>query len=436
LPAGVSLLTATLLTHAEGQALANATDFDALHPLSDTAGALFDTFAPTLPFTVAGGVVSFDLPEPWRTLPPSTTLRVAARATITRAHHGPNRVGDGGTICYTDPFGVRWCDEGRPVVVEAAGAVVGVDYFCEGGSAGVLADGAGDCTVPPGETSQITLRVTAYNEGDMLARAVTATLELAAGVTPVGSLAPQSFGDVAPGGWVGVRVTLEVTPTGDVVREDLSGWYLPVVDRTWGQFLDTASQRIVSGQLGDDYAVGVFWEPCLVYLPVTLRNLDTRPDLVVTAIDLEPGDPAGLQVTIANQGRAAAREFWVDVYLDPISPPEVNQPWPDLGCLYGGAWFVEELAPRGSLTLAVEDAFYQDEYSRWPEAYPPGDHRVWAYVDAWGHPQPYGAVDEADEGNNRYGPVSFTVTGAAAAGSEPVPAAPVPPRPRRPGGGE
>jgi hypothetical protein len=167
-----------------------------------------------------------------------------------------------------------------------------------------------------------------------------------------------------------------------------------------------------------------------------VRNLDTRPDLVVTAIDLEPGDPAGLLVTIANRGRATAREFWVDVYLDPVSPPEVNQPWPNLGCLYGGTWFVGELAPGGSLTLAVEDAFYQDEYSRWPGAYPPGDHEVWAYVDAWGHPQPYGAVDEADEGNNRYGPVSFTVTGTAAAGSEPVPGAPVPPRPRRPGGGE
>jgi hypothetical protein len=275
---------------------------------------------------------------------------------------------------------------------------------------------------------------------------------LAAGVTPVGSLAPLSFGDIAPGGWTAVRVTLEVTPArgtvgGTAARgawpaftmaslSDVSNWRFRVVNSTWGQFLDTASQRIVSGQLGDDYAVNVLWEPCLVYLPVTLRNLDTRPDLVVTAIDLDPDDPAGLQVTIANRGRAAARDFWVDVYLDPISPPEVNLPWPDLGCLYGGAWFVGELTPGGSLTLAVEDAFYQSEYSRWPEAYPPGDHEVWAYVDAWGHPQPYGAVDEADEGNNRYGPVSFTVTGAAAAGSEPVPAAPVPPRPRRPGGGE
>ena len=452
LPAGVSLLTATIVTQPERDELVDRTNFDAGHPLSDTAGVFFETLVPTLPFTVAGGVVTFDLPEPWRTLPSSTTLYVAARATITRAHHGPNRVSDGGTICYTDPFGLRWCDGCQPVVVEAAGAVVGADYFCEGGSADVVADGAGRCAVPLGQASQITLRVTAYNEGDMLARAVTATLELPPGVTPVGSPDPLAFGDVAPGGWTGVRVTLEVTPTSGTVEGAVAeaarpgfaaaslpeepAWRYPVVDRTWGRFIDAASQRIISGQFGDDYAVDVYRKLSLAYLPTVVRDLDRRPDLVVAAIDLDPDDPAGVQVRVANLGYTAARNFWVDLYLDPGSPPEVNQPWPDLGCLYGGAWFVEELPPGEDLTLAVGGVFYDEDHSRWPEAYPPGDHEVWAYVDSWGHPQPCGAVDEADEGNNRHGPVSFSATGAVAAGSEPVPAAPVPPRPLRPGGGD
>jgi len=431
LPGNVSLLTATLVTQAERDALMSATDYDALHFLSDTAGTLFAGFAPTLPFTVADGAVTFGLPEEWRTLPPSTTLHVAASAVITRAHHGPNRVGNGGAICYTDPFGMRWCERGAPVVVEAAGAAVAVDYFCEGGSADVLADGAGQCTIPPDRASQITLRVMAYNEGDALAEGVTATLELPADVTAVGILEPLAFGDVAPGGWTNARVTLEVTPTSEGIGGAAAetGWQYIVVNRTWGQFRDAASQRTISGQLGDEYAVNVLWKPRLVYLPIVMRNMGVRPDLVVTALTMDADEPAAVQVTIANRGQTAARDFWVDLYLDPISPPAVNQPWTSLGCVYGVAWFVDELAPGGSLTLTVGDAFYVEEQSRWPEAYPSGSHNLWAYVDSWGHPKPYGAVDEANEGNNRYGPVHFSVTRAASMGSEVSPLTPIPPRP-------
>ena len=464
LPDNVSLLTATLVTQAERDALMSATDYDALHFLSDTAGTLFAGFVPTLPFTVADGIVTFGLPEEWRTLPPSTTLHVAASATITRAHHGPNRVGDGGTICYTDLFGLRWCERGAPVVVEAAGAAVVVDYFCEGGGADVLADGAGQCTVPPDETSEITLRITAYNEGDALAEEVTATLELPADVMPVGGLEPLAFGDVAPGGWANARVTLEVTPTGDGIEDAAAetGWQYVVVNRTWGQFRDAASGRTISGQLGDDYAVNVLWKPRLVYLPIVMRNMDLRPDLVVTALTVDADEPATVQVTIANRGLTTARDFWVDLYLDPASPPVVNQPWINLS-VYGVAWRVDgELAPGESLTLTVGDTFYQEDQSRWPGVYPSGSHNVWAYVDSWGHPQPYGAVDEANEGNNRYGPVPFIATcqwrdpgepesqsrnnrygpvpfiatGGTSMGSETVPLKPVPPRPLRPGGGE
>jgi len=231
-------------------------------------------------------------------------------------------------------------------------------------------------------------------------------------------------------------VVLEVTPGSGVPGWEPSDWRWPVVRYTWGQFIDTASLRSISGQFGDDFAVNVFLKPRLAYVPLVMRNLDTRPDLVVVWIGVDPNDPAGVEVTIANQGRAPAQGFWVDLYLDPTSPPETNYPWPNLGCIYGIAWFVQDLPPGAELPLAVGDAFYRDMYSRWPEAYPSGAHDVWAYVDVWAHPQSHGAVDEADEGNNRYGPVSFNATGSGWAGPERMSLEPVPPRPLRPEGGK
>jgi hypothetical protein len=438
LPAMVALQEAALVTEGQRDALMDATDFDALHPLSDTAAAIFASFAPTLPFAVDGDVVTFELPEARRALPPSTTLYVAARATITRAHHGPNPAGDGGHICYTDNFGVRWCDQGGPRIVEAVGAVVSVDYFCDaydGDGADGGDDGFGNCYIPPDESSEITLLVTAYNEGDALARGVTATLELPDGVLPVGDLPSLNFGDIAPGGWANVWITLQVAPQGASqgggIEEGFSGWHFPVVSYTWGQFFDTASQRTISGQFGDEYAVYVLWKPKWIYLPILMHNLDTRPDLVVTVLTLDASDSANVQVTIANQGLATARDFWVDVYLDPSAPPQVNQPWPGLS-VYGLAWFVDELGAGASLTLQIGDGAYEAEQSRWPDVYPAGEHAVWAYVDVWGHPSPWASVNERDEGNNGYGPQPLSVTGATGAGWQPAPTEQIPPRPLRP----
>jgi hypothetical protein len=433
LPANVAVDGAALVNGTMALSLTQATDYDALHPLSDTAAVLFDTLAPTLTFTLGDGVLAVDLPPVLRTLPQEEPLRVAVRATITRAHHGPNPVGDGGIICYTDPFGVRWCEQGEPLTAEAGGAAVVVDYFCEGGDAGVVADGAGHCTVPPNRTSEITLRVTAYNEGDALAAGVTTTPTLPSGVTAVDPVGTLAFGDLDPGGWRSARITLAVRPTGEGTEPAPTGWQFPVVERTMGAFEDTASQRTITGQVGDDYAVGVLWREYLAYLPVCLRGYDPRPDLLVTQVVVDPGDPTAVAVTIRNQGQATARDFWVDLYLDPQAPPGPNQPWPDAGCLYGAAWFVDALAAGESLTLAVDDVLWMESESQWPAAYPAGHHEVWAYADSWGHPSPWGAVSEGNEANNRFGPVEFTAEGRAPS-SDRLPASLFLPRPRYPGG--
>jgi len=428
-PVNVSVNAVALVDAVQSQALIAATDFDALHPLSDTAATLFETFALTLPFAVdAEGVLTVTLPQPWRTLPATDTLRLAVSATITRAHHGPNQVSDGGAICYTDSFGMRWCDSGIPLTVEAAGAAVWVDYHCEGGSAEVIADGAGHCTIPPYGTSTLNLRVTAFNEGDALARGVTATVALPLGVSHVET--PLTFGDLAPGGWRGMRITLEVTPGEEHIQATPYGWQLQIVNHTWGQFFDTASQRLIAGQFGDDYAVSVLWRPRAVYLPLALRGYDMRPDLTITALEVDAENPDRVFITVVNIGGSTARDFWVDLYFDPTSPPEVNQAWPQLS-LYGAAWYVSELPSGESLLLTIGDAYYQADYSRWFASYPDGEHVVWAYVDSWGSPNPWAGVREQREDNNRYGPLSFLVSGTAAQFTE---SAPLPERPRYPGG--
>ena len=150
--------------------------------------------------------------------------------------------------------------------------------------------------------------------------------------------------------------------------------------------------------------------PWLIYLPLVMHGYDTRPDLTVNITQpLNISTPNALQIVVTNAGLRAAHNFWVDVYLDPTQPPAVNQPWPFLCEFYGAAWQIPTLEAGASLTLTIGDAYYSTEYSQWPlENYPAGTHPVWAYVDSWSN-QSWGWVREANEENNRAGPVTFTV---------------------------
>ncbi|MBN1874661.1 MAG: DNRLRE domain-containing protein [Anaerolineae bacterium] len=154
--------------------------------------------------------------------------------------------------------------------------------------------------------------------------------------------------------------------------------------------------------------------PWRVYMPLVLRNGDPRPDLTVEIVTpVDPDDPAAAQLRIANLGRSTASGFWIDLYLNPSAPPEVNQPWPTLCPLYGAAWQIPALASGESLTLTIGDSVYNFIYSQWPvSTYPTGVHTLWAYVDSWSD-QPWGWVNETDETNNRAGPASFSVTTSA-----------------------
>jgi hypothetical protein len=280
----------------------------------------------------------------------------------------------------------------------------------------------GSCYLP-NEPSYVTLNVTAYNGGDAVARGVTATLELPQGITITQSTPPWSYlaagqptwllGDLGPGAWRTLVVQLYVMPLEGLTQPGGNGTYqLLGIRRTEGQFLDDYSHQQVRGQLGDDFWFTVVKKTRYIYLPLVLRNYDPRPDLVVEAVVVDPAAPGKVALRIANQGSTAARNFWIDLYYDPSATPQVNQPWSTLNPGYGGAaWMVTELAPGAQVTLTLGGPYYLVNYSRWPQSYAAGPHKVWAYIDSWGLPNAWAGVNESNEANNRYGPVNFTGTG-------------------------
>lgn len=158
-----------------------------------------------------------------------------------------------------------------------------------------------------------------------------------------------------------------------------------------------------------------------VYLPL-IRAGRPLPDLVVTRLELMPASPSAgrpvmAQLTIRNAGaEGTAVAFWVDLYVDPARPPEVNQPWPELSRL-GAAWRVPPLAPgetRLLYTGATGDPDRPGEpYANFRAFDTSGEHRLYVLVDSYAPGRARGAVAESDEANNSYGPFAVIVDGAA-----------------------
>ena len=159
-----------------------------------------------------------------------------------------------------------------------------------------------------------------------------------------------------------------------------------------------------------------------LYLPLVTRNYAVAPDLVVA--DLIVASDA-ITVVIQNQGDAPVNsefvnEFWVDVYINPDTPPtQVNQTWEHVGS-QGLVWGVVlgalPLNPGDVLTLTVGDIYYWSDKSVviWPL---PAGTQVWAQVDSSNAETTYGAVLENHEitggaYNNISGPVSSTSAGS------------------------
>jgi hypothetical protein len=156
-----------------------------------------------------------------------------------------------------------------------------------------------------------------------------------------------------------------------------------------------------------------------IYLPLIMKGYISAPDLVVQSVT-----PAtdNVEVVIANIGTGPVIDaFWMDVYLNPDTPPTgVNQIWQQLGS-QGLAWGITAealpLAPGQTLTLTVGDAYYRPDSSfvTWPLA---AGLPVYAQVDSVNHNTTYGAALEIHEiANQPYNNIFATTSNSEAIGT-------------------
>ncbi len=145
-----------------------------------------------------------------------------------------------------------------------------------------------------------------------------------------------------------------------------------------------------------------------LFLPLIFKDFVLAPDLVIDSLT---ASSSGVTLVIRNQGNAPVVDaFWVDVYFNPSVPPGVNQPWPTIAS-HGQVWGVtgaglSQLTPGGTLTLTSGGAYYFPQYSSAPPL--PVGANVYGLVDSVNFSTTYGAVQESNEANNRFGPVLST----------------------------
>lgn len=162
-----------------------------------------------------------------------------------------------------------------------------------------------------------------------------------------------------------------------------------------------------------------------LYLPLILRQ--SPPDLVVRNLTVAPPElwanqPATITVVIENiGGMPTPGPFWVDLYINPdpaLMPPQVNQTWDVVGSQYGIAWWVTPTLATGE-QLTLTSLSYPADFGNWPGHFIcDGPHTLYAQVDSYSSATTYGAIGEADETNNVYGPLHVQVKAAPSQGMQ------------------
>lgn len=188
-----------------------------------------------------------------------------------------------------------------------------------------------------------------------------------------------------------------------------------------GKDIEAISGKIntFSGDLTDPADIdgnGIIEQPDIDLLnKLTSLNIAclALPDLVVQEVTSTENN---IQVVIKNQGAGPVppeQDFWVDVYINPQTPPTaVNQVWDFVGN-EGLVWGVVApdvpLHPGQTITLTIGDGYYWPTLSKFSGSIPIGTP-IYAQVDSANANTPYGGVLEShemagDTYNNISGPV-------------------------------
>jgi CARDB len=196
--------------------------------------------------------------------------------------------------------------------------------------------------------------------------------------------------------------TYQIIPPGGAWNTPDNGSYAISLEAS--QVFDTAGNAAAATALGS-VEVNVSYT---AFLPLVVR--EGVPDLVAS-ISLSPskqaftpGEPVIIAVTVTNQGSGTAAPFWVDLYINPSSPPSAaNQIWNarcGLTPCFGMAWAATSgLAPGQSITFTSQGSLAN--YSVWPGWFAAGTSDLYAFVDSYNPGVGTGAVAESNEANNR-----------------------------------
>jgi uncharacterized repeat protein (TIGR01451 family) len=221
-----------------------------------------------------------------------------------------------------------------------------------------------------------------------------------------------------------ITVSVEVTVATEISGMTLTNRASVDSNETDIVFSSLVSHQVISNTRGT------------VFVPIVLKNWDgttppspTNANLSVIDIGFLDGtDPAqgeayDVYVVVSNIGtEPVTGDFWVDLYLNPISTPTPNRPWQSLSqsgvqgvnncpedpMCYGRAWRVtRNLAPSEVFTLTTQMPV-DERYDRWPAGGAPYASRhspIMALVDSWGT-LAYGAIYEENETDNLSGGIS------------------------------
>jgi hypothetical protein len=181
----------------------------------------------------------------------------------------------------------------------------------------------------------------------------------------------------------------------------------------------------------------------IVFVPMMVRP--NYPDLVgsfsLSTKTISANQPVVISVTITNQGKVAASQFWVDFYINPLYPPTApNQPWDkrcgQRRCSSGIAWYVTQtLAPGQSITLTSTPDSYYAKNTDWHGSFDTSRLNLYLYVDSWNPGEATGAVLESNETNNRsefHTPSALAAVAAYAERQAPIDLPALPERPAQP----
>ena len=353
-----------------------------------------------------GGRIICTLPN---LAPGSTTITVTLDTT--------NSDYSSDVINYAIVGSTSFVDEGADTYKNDDGANVSFD------AAPVLsmsksASPASGSIVRPGETIIYTLAVTNSNSATAPATNVVLTDTLPAGVGLVSVARTPGSGYNSSGN--DHTFTLTSLPVGDTLTATLRVTVTAAASGT--VITNNAGAYSSIDSIGTDFVSHTVYTDTAgaVYLPIIMKNQISLPNLVTSISVNNASNPPVVTVIVTNNGNAAVTEgFWVDLYVDPSTPPNNltgrDRRWQQVSTV-GMAWPVSTslAANGGSVTLRTTGGFDSDQTNWVPLS--AGTHNFYTFADSFDDNDPQGdiyvEVQESNEDDNQSSQTGVSISGA------------------------